>query len=108
MAIKEYLPSEIAVRTSDNSVAPQASTFREDFEWGLERFLDESRTLARFQHPNIVQVSRFFEAHGTAYIVMEYAEGETLVGAAGAAGHVERGRTAGYGAAAVGWVGRGA
>ena len=78
VAIKEYLPSEIAVRTGDNSVAPQASTFREDFEWGLERFLDESRTLARFQHPNIVQVSRFFEAHGTAYIVMEYAEGETL------------------------------
>ena len=78
VAIKEYLPSEIAVRTSDNSVAPQASTFREDFEWGLERFLDEARTLARFQHPNIVQVSRFFEAHGTAYIVMEYAEGETL------------------------------
>ena len=78
VALKEYLPSEIAARSSDNSVGPQASTFQEDFEWGLERFLDESRTLARFQHPNIVQVSRFFEAHGTAYIVMEYAEGETL------------------------------
>ena len=34
--------------------------------------------LARFQHPNLIQVHQFFEAHGTAYIVMEYAEGETL------------------------------
>ena len=78
VAIKEYLPSDIATRTRDHSVAPQASDFQEDFEWGLDRFLDEARTLARFQHPNIVQVYRFFEAHGTGYIVMEYVEGETL------------------------------
>ncbi len=78
VAIKEYLPSDIATRTRGHSVAPQASDFQEDFEWGLDRFLDEARTLARFQHPNIVQVYRFFEAHGTAYIVMEYVEGETL------------------------------
>ena len=78
VAIKEYLPSEIATRISGNSIVPQASTFREDFEWGLERFLDEAQTLARFKHPNLIQIHRFFEAHGTAYIVMEYAEGETL------------------------------
>ena len=78
VAIKEYLPAEFAVRTSDYSVVPQASTVEEDFVWGLERFVDEARTLALFQHPNIVQVSRFLEAHGTAYIVMEYAEGEPL------------------------------
>ena len=78
VAIKEYLPSDIAIRTGDNSVAPQASQFQDDFEWGLERFLDEARALARFDHRNIIKVHRFFEAHGTAYIVMEYAEGETL------------------------------
>ena len=78
VAIKEYLPSDIATRTADRSVAPQASEFRGDFQWGLERFLDEARTLARFDHRHIVKVYRFFEAHGTAYIVMEYAEGETL------------------------------
>ena len=78
MAIKEYLPSDIATRTGDNSVVPQASQFQDDFEWGLERFLDEARTLARFDHRNIIKVYRFFEAHGTAYIVMEYAEGETV------------------------------
>src|SRR5690606_32577101 len=49
-----------------------------DFAWGLERFLSEARLLARFKHPNIVQIYHFFEAHGTGYIVMEYAEGETL------------------------------
>ena len=78
VAIKEYLPSDIATRTADRSVAPQASDFRGDFQWGLERFLDEARTLARFDHRHIIKVHRFFEAHGTAYIVMEYAEGETL------------------------------
>ncbi len=78
VAVKEYLPADIATRTADNSVAPQASHFRGDFEWGLERFLDEARTLARFDHRHIIKVFRFFEAHGTAYIVMEYAEGDTL------------------------------
>ena len=78
IAIKEYLPSDIATRTADRSVAPQASEFRGDFQWGLERFLDEARTLARFDHRHIIKVHRFFEANGTAYIVMEYAEGETL------------------------------
>ena len=78
VAVKEYLPSDIASRTADHSIAPQTSGFRGDFQWGLDRFLDEARTLARFDHPHIVKVYRFFEAHGTAYIVMEYAEGETL------------------------------
>ena len=87
VAIKEYLPSDIATRTTGGSVAPQASEFRGDFQWGLERFLDEARTLARFDHRHIVKVHRFFEAHGTAYIVMEYAEGETL------SAHLERKRT---------------
>ena len=84
VAIKEYLPSDIAIRTADRSVAAQASEFRGDFQWGLDRFVDEARTLARFDHRHIIKVHRFFEAHGTAYIVMEYAEGETL------SAHLER------------------
>ena len=78
VAVKEFLPDDIAARTGDNSVVPKASQFLGDFEWGLERFLDEARTLARFDHRHIIRVFRFFKAHGTAYIVMEYAEGETL------------------------------
>ncbi len=78
VAVKEYLPVDLAGRTTGHSVVPQTEAYRADFAWGQERFLDEARTLARFAHRNIVQVHRFFEAHDTAYIVMEYAEGETL------------------------------
>ena len=78
VAIKEYLPADLATREHDLSVVPQSSQAASDFAWGLDRFLDEARILARFQHVNIVRVHHFFEAHRTAYIVMEYAEGETL------------------------------
>ena len=78
VAIKEYLPSDLATRESDMSVVPQSSQAASDFAWGLDRFLDEARTLARFDHRHIIKVHHFFQAHGTAYIVMEYAEGDTL------------------------------
>ena len=78
VAIKEYLPADLAVRKGDNSVIPKSSGSESDFTWGLQRFLDEARVLARFDHKNIVRVHRFFQAHGTAYIVMEYVDGETL------------------------------
>ena len=45
VAIKEYLPSGLATRTADGNVAPQASQFSGDFQWRLERFLDEARAL---------------------------------------------------------------
>ena len=77
VAIKEYLPNEFAVRDG-TTVHPKSSTDREDFEWGLQRFLDEARTLARFRHPNLVRVVTYFEANRTAYIVMDYEEGEPL------------------------------
>ena len=78
VAIKEYLPADLATRESDRGVVPQSSQATADFQWGLDRFIDEARILARFQHPNIVRVHHFFQANSTAYIVMEYAEGETL------------------------------
>ena len=80
VAIKEYLPLDIATRnTDDHSVVPNASNSRDNFKWGLKRFLEEARTLRLFDHRHIVKVFRFVEAHGTGYIVMEYAEGETLL-----------------------------
>ena len=78
VAIKEYLPSDLATREQDLSVVPQVPKAASDFQWGLERFLDEARILARLQHPNIVRVHHFFEAHSTAYIAMDYVEGEDL------------------------------
>ena len=76
-AIKEYLPNEFAVREGA-TVHPKSEADREDFEWGLQRFLDEARTLARFEHRNVVRVRDYFEANRTAYIVMDYEEGEPL------------------------------
>jgi serine/threonine protein kinase len=78
VALKEYLPGEAALRTPDQSIAPISADTAETFDWGKRRFLDESRTLASFRHPNIVRVMRFFEANGSAYMVMEFVEGAPL------------------------------
>jgi len=80
VAIKEYLPTGLAVRIADGTtVAPKSQGDAQDFEYGLKRFLDEARTLARFREPNIVRVITYLEAHGTAYFVMDYEEGESLI-----------------------------
>ena len=78
VAVKEYLPSDCAVRERSLSVVPKSADDEEMYEWGLERFLEEARVLARFKHRSIVQIYRFFRAHGTGYIAMEYVEGQTL------------------------------
>ncbi len=79
VAIKEYLPGDLAQRDESRSVRPKSDDVLDTFKWGLQRFLDESRTLATFRHPNIVRVMRFFEANNTAYMVMEFVSGQTLV-----------------------------
>jgi formylglycine-generating enzyme required for sulfatase activity/serine/threonine protein kinase len=78
VAIKEFLPPELAVRGDGSTVTVRSRDDRPAFDWGLKSFLNEARVLARFHHPNVVQVHRFFEANATAYIVMEYVRGETL------------------------------
>src|SRR3954471_21329847 len=80
VAIKEYFPSEWVARAPDNAVRVRSSNpeHQEQYDWGLERFLDEARALATFRHPNIVRVLRYFRANGTAYIVMEYESGLPL------------------------------
>ncbi len=78
VAIKEYLPASLAVRIGDSTVHPKSVAEAETYRWGLNRFLLEAQTLARFRHPNIVRVLRFFEGNGTAYMVMEYEDGQNL------------------------------
>ena len=78
VAIKEYLPGELAVRALDGSIVPVNTESEYNYKWGLDRFIQEARTLARFSHPNIVRVNRFFEANGTSYMVMDYEAGESL------------------------------
>jgi len=78
VAIKEYLPRELAIREGDNTVQPRNGEQGEFYKIGLKRFIKEAQTLARFKHPNIVQVQSFFEANNTAYMVMEYERGNNL------------------------------
>jgi serine/threonine protein kinase len=78
VAIKEYFPGDLAVRAADLSVSVRSTENKAQFQWGLERFLDEARALASFKHPNIVRVLRYFKENGTAYIVMEYESGDPL------------------------------
>ena len=79
VAIKEYMPAGIAHRNpDDSSVRPISSADAEEFEWGLDRFQKEAATLVSFRHPNIVPVFRYFVANGTAYMVMEYQQGQSL------------------------------
>ncbi len=79
VAIKEYLPSGFAARAHDTlTVRAVSETAKQRFLWGLERFHQEAATLVQFEHPNLVPVHRYFEAHGTAYLVMQYVEGEAL------------------------------
>lgn len=80
IAIKEYFPAGVAARMTGNpSVFPHSKKFENEFRWGLDRYLEEARTVARFQnHPFIVWVQNFFSLHGTAYLILEYLEGATL------------------------------
>ena len=78
VAIKEYLPFEVATRREDSTVRSRSDGQRERYRWGLDRFIQEARTLARFDHANIVRVYSVFEFNGTAYMVMRFEEGENL------------------------------
>lgn len=78
VAIKEYLPIDLAIRTKSGTVSPVSEQQQERYYWGLERFIEEARTLGQFKHPNIVRVRNVFEANNTAYMVMEYEMGESL------------------------------
>ena len=81
VAIKEYFPQAYAVRDSKQTIRPNTggdTGDAENYRWGLQEFLKEARALAQFKHANIVRVLRFLEANGTAYMAMEYEEGENL------------------------------
>jgi serine/threonine protein kinase len=77
VALKEYFPADLALRKG-KQVALKPGADEELYRFGLEAFISEARILARLKHPNIVRISRYFSANGTAYFVMDYEEGTTL------------------------------
>ena len=78
VAIKEYLPGQFSTRNTDLTVHPTTDAHKEDFEWGLKRFISEAKILTKFEHPNLVRVFNVFEMNNTAYMVMNYEVGKSL------------------------------
>ena len=78
VAIKEYFPAADVARVEGGTVTLTNTQRTDEYQSGLDGFLKEARTLAGFSHPQIVRVNRFFKAHGTGYMVMDYEEGESL------------------------------
>lgn len=78
VTIKEYFPVDFAARDHLEDVVPRSQSSEGDYSWGLDRFLAEAQTLARFTHPNIVRVYRYFLARNTGYIVLHYEDGQSL------------------------------
>jgi len=79
VAIAEYMPAPLAQRNHETQVAPRTSALADTFAKGLSAFIDETRMLARCDHPSLVRVVRLREANGTAYRVMPRYQGRTLL-----------------------------
>ena len=76
VAVKEFMPGELATRVEGTTVSVLAESKTEAFTYGAERFQEEARTLAKFMgNPNIAGVSSYFDENGTSYFVMDYIEG---------------------------------
>ena len=79
VAVKEFMPSALATRSDDGTVAVKAERHRATFDTALRSFVNEAQLLAHFDHPALVKVHRFWEANGTAYMVMPLYDGRTLL-----------------------------
>jgi len=76
VAVKEYLPTVLAGRGADGRVTLRSPSHRDTFDAGLRSFVNEAQLLARFDHPSLVKVHRFWETNGTAYMAMPYYDGQ--------------------------------
>jgi len=78
VAIKEYLPSSLALRREGDVLPSIADDNIATFRYGMKCFFEEGRALAKLSHPNVVRVLNFFRANETVYLVMRYERGRTL------------------------------
>ena len=78
VALKEYMPMGLVGRGAGTCVALRSRAYEADFTLGLRSFVNEARLLARFDHPALVKVHRFWEDNGTAYMAMPYYKAQTL------------------------------
>ncbi|MBL8403253.1 MAG: serine/threonine protein kinase [Dechloromonas sp.] len=78
VAIKEYLPNSLALRSRGEINPVITAEHLGAFRYGMKCFFEEGRALARLSHPNVIRVLNFFRANDTVYMVMEYEHGRTL------------------------------
>jgi serine/threonine protein kinase len=78
VAVKEYLPSSMVLRTAGDVVRAGDPENLTSFRYGMKCFFEEGRALAKINHPNVVRVLNFFRANETVYMVMRYERGKTL------------------------------
>jgi len=79
VVITEYFPRKLAARSRDNlSTKPKQSNCAHEYEHGLSDFLQTARAWSQLHDANVVRVTRYMEANGTGYIVMDYEQGQTL------------------------------
>ena len=78
VAIKEYLPASLALRTGTDAAPAVPEANQAIFRYGMKCFFDEGRALATLSHTNVVRVMNFFRANETVYMVMRYERGRTL------------------------------
>jgi serine/threonine protein kinase len=78
VAIKEYMPASLVGRTETMHVSLRSQSDAEVFALGLRSFVNEAKLLARFDHPSLLKVYRFWESNGTAYMAMPVLRGRTL------------------------------
>ncbi|MBS0327349.1 MAG: serine/threonine protein kinase [Proteobacteria bacterium] len=78
VAIKEYLPSSLVLRTEGDIVNASSAENLTSFRYGMKCFFEEGRALAKINHANVVRVLNFFRANETVYMVMRYERGRTL------------------------------
>ncbi|MDZ7840025.1 MAG: serine/threonine-protein kinase [Gammaproteobacteria bacterium] len=78
VVIKEYFPHELVVRIPGGRIRPRSDVARNHFQLGMKRFFSEGMALAKLKHPNIINVSNFFRANDTVFMVMDFEEGRDL------------------------------
>ena len=78
IAIKEYFPNDFAAREGSRFVRSKSTSHDDDYRWGLDRFIAEAKTLAKFDHPNIVKVYRSFLENNSGYMVLQFEEGRSF------------------------------
>lgn len=78
VAIKEFFPSSLHLRTKGNVIDFINMREKHKFNEGLKAFRYEMELVTRLKHRNIIEITNYFEMNGTAYIVMPYEYGMTL------------------------------